>query len=647
MTDTPPKVQALYPPGDWLALRARAAETLITVADSARAIKELYELIAPDLRLNALLLWDVGRNGQLQLAAHCGISKEQAESVADRLGRAGGAEPLTGHVPDVLTSSDPRADVLKDIGLGAYAAVSLDACGRPPSILGFGRRWPDRFSEDELEFVQAISRYFAAALGRIRSEAERHAGEERLRLAMESAGFGTLDYDVAMGVHYWSPELKAIYGFAPETEITLGDLVRTVPVEDRQAVSDSIAEAAQSFARGDFRVYESTHRIVRADGELRWVTAKGRTIFSEVDGQRRPIRHLSLVQDITDRKLAEDQQRASEERMQLAQKLAGVSSWDWSPNRKLWVSDNYRAIHGLPPDAPMNWSTFKDLLHPDDREQILADFRLLRGQDGYFSVDFRILRPSDKEARWLRTQGGVVNDGSDVGRLVGITFDITEQRRQQERERLLTREVDHRAKNLLNVVQSMVQLTRADTIPEFVEEVVGRIHALARVHSLIAASRWLGASLAKIVEDELAPFSATGKRLRTRGPSVELTPAAAQTMALVIHELTTNAVKHGALARAGGKVSIEWSLSAPGGKDLVLHWRESGGPPVQPPQRKGFGTNLIHGSIERHLGGKVMLDWRRAGLLCTIALPATLLAETTDGGAHLDGSVPDDKGPRA
>ena len=94
-------------------------------------------------------------------------------------------------------------------------------------------------------------------------------------------------------------------------------------------------------------------------------------------------------------------------------------------------------------------------------------------------------------------------------------------------------------------------------------------------------------------------------------------------------------------------MSIEWSLSAPGGKDLVLHWRESGGPPVQPPQRKGFGTNLIHGSIERHLGGKVMLDWRRAGLLCTIALPATLLAETTDGGAHLDGSVPDDKGPRA
>jgi two-component sensor histidine kinase len=171
----------------------------------------------------------------------------------------------------------------------------------------------------------------------------------------------------------------------------------------------------------------------------------------------------------------------------------------------------------------------------------------------------------------------------------------------------------------------MVQLTRADTIPAFVEEVIGRIHALARIHSLIAASRWEGASLSRLIEEELTPFTADGERIHIAGPVVELKPAAAQSMALIIHELTINAVKYGALSRAEGKVEIAWRLNDPGAPELTLCWTESGGPPVDPPTRTGFGTSLIHGSIERHLGGTVDMDWRREGLRCEIGLPARQL----------------------
>jgi two-component sensor histidine kinase len=146
------------------------------------------------------------------------------------------------------------------------------------------------------------------------------------------------------------------------------------------------------------------------------------------------------------------------------------------------------------------------------------------------------------------------------------------------------------------------------------------------VHGLLAASRWDGAELANLIVDELAPFADSPDRSRLTGPSVGLKPGAAQSMALVIHELTTNAVKHGALASPRGRVDISWAIGpAPDGQ-LVLNWCESGGATVEAPRRFGFGMTHIRASVERQLSGTIEMNWRAEGLQCVLTLPARQLA---------------------
>jgi PAS domain S-box-containing protein len=211
-----------------------------------------------------------------------------------------------------------------------------------------------------------------------------------------------------------------------------------------------------------------------------------------------------------------------------------------------------------------------------------------------------------------------------------VAEDVTERREAEEREHLLAREVDHRAKNLLAVVQGVVKLTRADTIDDFVDAVTGRIQSLGRAHSLLADSRWEGVDLRRLAIEELAPFGSNDPgRVRIEGPALHLRPAAAQSFALVLHELATNAAKYGALATADGRVHLAWRLTAiVHGEDgcLDLHWRERGGPLVAPPTRRGFGSSVIRNSVERQLGGAVVFDWQVEGLVCRLSVPARQLA---------------------
>jgi two-component sensor histidine kinase len=160
--------------------------------------------------------------------------------------------------------------------------------------------------------------------------------------------------------------------------------------------------------------------------------------------------------------------------------------------------------------------------------------------------------------------------------------------------------------------------------------VSGRILALARSHSLIAASRWRGANVAQIVDAELAPYhsnegrASDGARVEAVGPPVTLRPAAAQSLAMAIHELTTNAVKHGALSSSDGRISVAWQLTEQG---LFLLWDEAGGPPIAgPPERHGFGTKIIAAGIEHQLDGRVTFDSRPEGLLVSISVPSEHLA---------------------
>jgi PAS domain S-box-containing protein len=219
--------------------------------------------------------------------------------------------------------------------------------------------------------------------------------------------------------------------------------------------------------------------------------------------------------------------------------------------------------------------------------------------------------------------------------------DITERRAAEERQTLLMREVDHRAKNALAVVQSILRLTRAERQQDFAAAVEGRVNALARAHTLLARERWVGGDLREIVAAELAPYGAPGQ-VEIAGPPVRLVPAAVQPASLVLHELATNAAKHGALSAPGGRVEVSWAMRPEGG--LRLDWAESSGPPALltgPPARRGFGSRMIAATVASQLAGSVGFDWRPGGLRCEVVMGAGTLAT---GGLPAPGGAPEAAG---
>jgi len=170
----------------------------------------------------------------------------------------------------------------------------------------------------------------------------------------------------------------------------------------------------------------------------------------------------------------------------------------------------------------------------------------------------------------------------------------------------------------------VLRLTKAKTTPEFISTVEGRIHALAATHNLLSATHWEGADLAKIVEEEMAPYHASHRRrVVTAGPAVVLLPATAQAVALAVHELATNAAKYGALSTDTGTLRLEWKV---GPDAVVLDWRETGGPSTVEPQALGFGLTIVRSSIEAQFRGGVVYDWRREGLHCTLSIPSAQVA---------------------
>jgi PAS domain S-box-containing protein len=209
------------------------------------------------------------------------------------------------------------------------------------------------------------------------------------------------------------------------------------------------------------------------------------------------------------------------------------------------------------------------------------------------------------------------------GKIVGaskIARDVTEQKRNQDQLATLAKEAEHRSRNLLANVQAAVNLSQSDTAHGLKQAIEGRIQALANVHSLFVQSRWIGAELSAIVRQELAPyFKENEARVRIDGPEVLLPPDGAQAIAVIVHELATNAAKYGALSATTGQVELKWSHAADGW--VILRWTETGGPPVKEPAHRGFGTRVVESMIGQ-LKGKASFDWREAGLECVITLRA-------------------------
>ena len=209
-------------------------------------------------------------------------------------------------------------------------------------------------------------------------------------------------------------------------------------------------------------------------------------------------------------------------------------------------------------------------------------------------------------------------NGALIG-AVNMLVDITTRKQAEERMMLLTQEVDHRSNNLLAVIQAMLRLTKADTAEEFLAAFQGRLSALANVQKLFSVSRWTGANIKTIIQEELRPYGGhDAQRVNIRGDDIRLPAALAQAIAVSVHELATNAAKYGSLSKPSGSVEIRWHTDAAG--KLSLHWRECGGPRIAEPTRIGFGVGAVDGVI-RTLSGSINREWNPEGLCCELSLP--------------------------
>ncbi len=319
----------------------------------------------------------------------------------------------------------------------------------------------------------------------------------------------------------------------------------------------------------------------------------------------------------------------SEQQLRLATEAAEIGLWDrdmvadalfWPPRVK--------AMFGISPDATVSFADFRDGLHPEDRQRVLASYAAAAdpNERALYDVEYRAVGKEDGVVRWVAAKGRAIFDANGrCVRMLGTSLDITKRKQAEERQLLLAREVDHRARNALAVVQAIVRLTRTTSAPSYVAAVEGRIRALAQAHTLLSQSRWEGADIERLVDEELAPYRAGSARLKISGPRTFLEPDRAQVLALALHELATNSAKYGALSAAEGELDVSWKSE----NGLVtLGWSESGGPPVRPPAEQGFGTKIINASIKHQMGGDVTFDWQPEGLHCTLTLPSAHAGKT-------------------
>ena len=322
------------------------------------------------------------------------------------------------------------------------------------------------------------------------------------------------------------------------------------------------------------------------------------------------------------RRAAEAELRESEARFRLMSEHAPVMIWMSDPQGGcLHLNRMLREFWGVAEDkiAGFNW---RETMHPDDADEIVRQIggALVARKSATILGRYT---STDGEYHVLETHARPRHsaDGEFLG-MIGVNIDVSEQRRALAQRELLLAELNHRVKNTLAVVQSLAHQTfRNVDADEAKAAFEGRLFALAAAHNLLTQSNWESAAVNDIARDSLQPDDANAGRVHLAGPRVLLTPRAALAVAMALHELGTNAVKYGALSNEGGRVSLAWSVQTGDPPLLRLEWREEGGPPVEPPQRRGFGSILLERSLAHDLDGKVTTDFHREGLVCVIEAP--------------------------
>jgi PAS domain S-box-containing protein len=362
--------------------------------------------------------------------------------------------------------------------------------------------------------------------------------------------------------------------------------------------------------------------------EERWWSPVNSPVLGP-DGEVALIIHR--VEDVTRQRRAETARRESDERF----RLIVESARDYA----IFTADAQDVIDTWLPGAAaiFGWSAEEAvgqpaaiLFTPEDRANREPEREVETARR--LGVAPNVRWHIRKDGTRVFIEGSVTAQRDANGQVRGflkIGQDVTGRKAAEDRQSLLAREVDHRAKNALAVVQAAVRLTPKHDAQAYARALEGRVHAIARAQTLLAQQRWNGARLDALLRGELEPFL-VGERADLRGPPVLVPAETAQPLGMAIHELATNALKHGALSVPEGRVRVRWGVAGQPPSLLRLRWEEQGGPPVAgPPARRGFGSRVLEGTVRGQLGGEVALEWQPGGLLCRLDLP---LGRAAQGG---------------
>jgi PAS domain S-box-containing protein len=331
-----------------------------------------------------------------------------------------------------------------------------------------------------------------------------------------------------------------------------------------------------------------------------------------------------------ERAAAHERLRRSESRLRLALAGARAAAWEWDAGTDdiVWSPEMF-AITGLVSEARAHGlETYLKMIEEEDRDKAVYDIKAAVGKGGPFTCEFRIRR-SDGAMIWLSISGVIEHaETSKPLRAYGILQDITDRKAHEEQIHLLMREVNHRSKNMLSLVQAIARQTATRKPEDFIGCFAERIRALAASQDLLIRNEWRGVDVEDLVRAQLAHFAdLIGSRIVADGPQLRLKPASAQAIGLALHELATNAGKYGALSTDRGRVHIFWRTD---GDALTMSWTERDGPPVSVPERRGFGTTVIETMANHSLNGAVDLDYAPSGVIWCLTCPAANALERTD-----------------
>ncbi len=432
---------------------------------------------------------------------------------------------------------------------------------------------------------------------------------------------------------WWGPDLIQFYNDA--YRLTMGPERHPSALGQRgrecwQEIWDIIGPQIDAVMKGQGATWHEDHLVpVTRHGRREdvWWTYG----FSPIDEKtaRNGIGGVLVVcNDVTDRHRAFEALRTSEERLRLALSAGVIGTWDWDVQTdRVFADERFAQAYAVDPvaaSAGAPAAQFVASIHPDDRERVAQRIEEAVKSGSEFLEEYRLIQ-GDGQVRWVAARGRCFHDAAgQPTRFPGATLDITDRKVAEQNARLLTQEMSHRVKNLLATIQAIANQTLRDgiSLADARDTFSKRLMSLSRAQDLLTGKTGAAAELRSIIATAIEAHAPGTGRVTLDGPRISVLPRPALALALALHEMATNATKYGALSTPAGRVDIRWHVGAfDAGSILQLSWCEIGGPAVQAPTRKGFGSRLIESVITGDFGGSAIPSYDANGVNWAISAP--------------------------